>query len=300
MSVHTQAGNMADVVFGCRNALGEGPLWDPASNVLYWVDLLGKQLFKGNPVDGSFESQSLPYAASRATLCDDGQLLISFLRRPAFGAFGSDDYMLIDLGDIVAAGQRFNDGACDAAGRFWTATYDGDRGSANGRLVAIEGSRVSVKAEGVRMPNGIRWSPDGKTMYFVDSWPGQVWAYDFDAGAGVLGNRRLFLDFEGTGVKPDGCAIDEQGCLWIAEVNRSRVARYTPSGTLDSVVLVPADKPTSVSFGGGDRRTLYITSRTDGLSDAALALQPQAGAVFAARVSTPGLPEHPFRRASVR
>jgi sugar lactone lactonase YvrE len=290
---------MADRVFDCANALGEGPFWDAASNALYWVDLLGKMLFKGDPGSGVFESQSLPYAASRVTSCDDGKLLVSFLRRPAFGSFGSADYELMDLAALGTVRQRFNDGACDTAGRFWTATYDGDRNSANGRLVAIEGDLISVKAEGIRMPNGIRWSPDEKVMYFVDSWPGQVWSYEFNVNDGVLGKRRLFLDYEGSGVKPDGCVVDEEGCLWIAEVNRSRVARYSPSGKLDSEVLVPTGKPTSVSFGGSDRRTLYITSRTDGLSDAELAAQPEAGAVFAARVSTPGLPEQLFRRASV-
>jgi sugar lactone lactonase YvrE len=114
--------------------------------------------------------------------------------------------------------------------------------------VAIEGDLISVKAEGIRMPNGIRWSPDEKVMYFVDSWPGQVWSYEFNVNDGVLGKRRLFLDYEGSGVKPDGCVVDEEGCLWIAEVNRSRVARYSPSGKLDSEVLVPTGKPTSVSF----------------------------------------------------
>jgi len=286
----------AEVVFECRNRLGEGPIWDRQTNSLYWVDLLNKELFKGDPATGQFEVQSLKYAASRVTLCDDGKLLISFLRRPAFGSFGGDHYDLIELGALAADKQRFNDGACDSHGRLWTATYDGNRDAANGRLVTIDSTGVTVQKEGVRMPNGVRWSPDEKTMYFVDSWPGQVWAYNFDVETAALGTRRLFLDYAGSGVKPDGCAVDSEGYLWIAEVNRSRVARYTPTGELDSVISVPTTKPTSVSFGGHDSKTLYITTRTDGLSDAEMSEQPGAGHVFGAVVSTPGLPENRFKR----
>ena len=289
---------MAEVAFRVRDALGEGPLWDPRTHSLYWVDLLNKKLCVGDPATGKSRSRTLPYAAARVTLCEDERLLISFLRRPALGSFDTETFEQIELADLPADKQRFNDGACDSRGRFWSASYDGNLTSANGRLLCIAGAQVTRRAEGIRMPNGIRWSPDEKILYFVDSWPGHVWAYDFDVDAAQLGERRLLIDFEGSGVKPDGCAADTDGCLWIAEVNKSRVARYTPAGVLDQVVEVPTSKPTSVSFGGADNRTLFITSRTDGLSAEQLAAQPLAGCVFAARVATPGQPEHRFKAAA--
>ena len=291
------AAAMAEVAFDVRDALGEGPIWDARTGSLYWVDLLGKKLCIGDPVTGIARARGLRYAASKVTLCNDDRLLVSFLRCPAFGTFDAGMFEPMELPAELTDKQRFNDGACDSRGRLWTATYDGNLKTPNGRMVCVDGARIVRKAEGIRMPNGIRWSPDEKLMYFIDSWPGQVWAYDFDVDAAHLGERRLMIDYEGSGVKPDGCATDADGCLWIAEVNRSRVARFTPAGVLDQVIEVPTFKPTSVCFGGADNKTLYITSRTDGLSAEQIALQPHAGAVFAARVDTPGLPEHRFKAA---
>lgn len=284
-----------DLAFASGDSLGEGPLWSPESGYLFWVDVLGKRWHRGDPLSGQFETRALPYAAANLTLCDNNQLLVSFLRQPGIGTFDSDNFETIDLGEALIAKQRFNDGACDSRGRLWTATYDGATFDNVGCIVCIDGGRVVRKAEGIRLPNGIRWSPDERTMYFVDSRPGQVWAYDFDLDAARLGTRRLLIDYDGTGVKPDGCAVDVDGGLWVAEVNRSRIARYTPAGKLDQVVEVPTTKPTSVSFGGADNRTLYITSRIDGLSDTQRAAEPHAGAVFAARVEIPGQAEFRYR-----
>lgn len=288
----------AELVFAAGDSLGEGPLWDPRMSSLYWVDVLGKRWHRGDPSSGRFETRTLPYAAANVTLCDDDRLLISFLRRPGIGDFESSTFEEIELGDAVIDKQRFNDGACDSRGRLWTATYDGKTFANVGRIVCIDRGRIEHKADGICLPNGIRWSPDERTMYYVDSRPGRVFAYDFDVANARLGARRMLIDYEGTGVKPDGCAADLDGCLWVAEVNRSRVARYTPDGHLDRVVEVPTTKPTSVSFGGADNKTLYITTRIDGLDDAQLAAEPHAGGVFASRVDTAGQVEHRYRAAA--
>jgi sugar lactone lactonase YvrE len=288
--------SMAELAFESHDALGEGPCWDPRTKHLYWVDLLAKTLLRGDPSSGRVDVSALPYAASRVTVCDDDRLLVSFLRRPGLGRFGVERFDLFDLGDAVADKQRFNDGACDSYGRFWTASYDGSLATDAGRLVCIEGMQAMRKsANGLRIPNGIRFSPDEKTMTFVDSRPGRVWTCSFDVESAHLGAWRLHIDYEGTGVKPDGCAIDIDGCLWIAEVNASRIARYTPDGRFDRAIEVPTSKPTSVTFGGDDRRTLYITTRVDGLTPHERSRQPLAGSVFAATVPTAGLPEHPFK-----
>ena len=295
---HSAATKCADVVFDVRDALGEGPIWDTRTGTLYWVDLLGKKLCRGNPNDGRTSARALTYAAAKVTLCDDDRLLVSFLRAPAFGTFDSDQFTPIDLQGAVIDKQRFNDATCDSRGRLWTATYDGKLTSASGRIVCIDGSTVTRKADGIRMPNGIRFSPDEKTMYFVDSWPGHVWAYAYDVNSATLSKRQLLIDYDGSGVKPDGCAIDTDGCLWIAEVNRSRISRFTPTGLLDRVIEVPTSKPTSVCFGGAANTTLFITTRIDGLSPEQRVSEPHAGAVFAAEVTTPGQIEHRFKTAT--
>ena len=285
----------AELAFRCDTKLGEGPCWSYADGVLYWIDLIGKRLYRGNPQSGAVDSKALPYRCARVTLCTDGRLLFSFTRGLAFGTYESDDYMPFAASDLISPQERYNDAACDSRGRFWTGTYDADIKAPIGGIYRFEGEQASREASGIRLANGLRWSPDERSMYFADSRPGQLWAYEFDVIDGRLGERRLLVDYTDTGVKPDGLATDTVGCVWIAEVHRSRVARYTPQGELDCVVHVPTRRPTSVSFGGADRKTLYITTRNDGMSEADFATEPYAGCVFAAASPIPGLAEHPFR-----
>lgn len=285
----------AELAFHSDTKLGEGPLWNPADNMLYWIDLIGKRLYRGSPQTGAVDSKSLPYRCARVTLCTDGALLFSFTRGLAFGSFDSDQYVPFAASGLISPQERYNDAACDSRGRLWTGTYDVDLQEPLGGIYRFEGDRASCEATGVRLANGLRWSPDERTMYFADSRPGQLWAYEFDLDEGHVGKRRLLVDYTDTGVKPDGLATDADGCVWIAEVHRSRVARYTPQGKLDCVVEVPTRRPTSVSFGGADRKTLYITTRNDGMTEADFATEPHAGCVFAASSPVPGLPEHAFR-----
>jgi sugar lactone lactonase YvrE len=286
---------LANVAFHCDTRLGEGPLWHPDEGALYWIDLIGKRLYRGDPVSGEVTSKALPFRCARVTLVEDGRLLFSFTRGFAFGRYDSDEYESFVASDLIGEAERYNDGACDSRGRFWTGTYDVELQRPIGGIYRFERGAATREANGITLANGLRWSPDERQMFFADSRPGQLWAYEFDPDAGKLGARRLLVDYTGTGVKPDGCATDVDGCVWIAEVHRSRVARYTPDGELDQIVTLPTRRPTSVSFGGTDARTLYITTRNDGLSESDLASEPHAGCVFAARVSVAGVPEYRYR-----
>ena len=143
--------------------------------------------------------------------------------------------------------------------------------------------------------NGIVFSPDGRTLYHTDSRPGRIDRYDFDVDTGTLSNRRVFLDYADEGGRhPDGCTVDAQGGLWVAEINGWRVARYTPEGRLDRELRVPVSKPTSVMFGGKDLSTLFITTMRFGLPDDELERQPFAGRLFRADPGFTGVPEHEF------
>ena len=285
----------AELAFQCRNQLGEGPVWHPEENALYWIDLIAKKLFRGDPNTGKVVEKDLPYRCARVTLCDDDRMLFSFTRGLALGSYASDSYQPLSDEPVITNGERFNDGACDSRGRYWTGTYDALLASPIGGIYCIDAGKTSRADSGVRLANGLRWSPDEKLMYFADSRPGKLWLYDFDLDTARISNRRLLVDYEGTGVKPDGCATDTDGCVWIAEVHRSRVARYTPDGKLDQVVNTLTRRPTSVSFGGADNRTLFITTRADGMSEEELIKEPLAGTVLSARVATPGLREYRYR-----
>jgi L-arabinonolactonase len=131
---------------------------------------------------------------------------------------------------------------------------------------------------GITLSNGIAWSPDDRTMYYCDSRPGRIYAYDYDLATGTIGNRRLFVDFKGRKGRPDGCTVDAEGGLWVAEISASQVVRFDPSGKEEFALRLPVSRPTSVMFGGSDLRTLFITSMKHGLSAEELAREPQAAA----------------------
>ena len=189
----------------------------------------------------------------------------------------------------------FNDGKCDRRGRFWTGTMDRETHRPLGALYRVDTDfSVHRMDGGVTLSNGMGWSPDDRTMYYCDSRPGVVHAYDYDIATGGIANKRLFIDFRERGGHPDGCTVDAEGGLWIAEIGAGRVVRFDPSGREVATVKLPVTRPTSVAFGGPGLRTLFVTSMRLGLTEAETAAQPDAGCIFAAEPGMAGLPEPRF------
>jgi sugar lactone lactonase YvrE len=153
---------------------------------------------------------------------------------------------------------------------------------------------VTPVLTGVSVSNGIAWSPDDRTMYYVDSLERAVDVFDFDVELGQLKDRRRLVAIEVEAGMPDGIAIDSAGHLWVALYGGAAVRRYSPAGTLDAVVPLPADRITSCALGGPELRDLYITSATRGASERERRLQPHAGAVFRIRVDVPAAPAARF------
>jgi len=191
-------------------------------------------------------------------------------------------------------GMRFNDGRCDRQGRFRAGTMLMDMGAArpSGVFYGLEqdGSLAPLVSD-LMVPNGLAFSPDGRTMYLSDSHPKvqRIWAFDYDIDTGRLSGRRLFVDMNPLPGRPDGAAVDADGCYWICGNDAGLVHRFTPAGKLDRSLALPVKKPAMCAFGGPQLDTLYVTSiRPEGtdLSD-----QPLAGGVFALRPGVRGLPE---------
>jgi sugar lactone lactonase YvrE len=176
---------------------------------------------------------------------------------------------------------RMNDGACDAAGRFWAGTmaYDESPGAGALHRLELDGSCTTVLT-GLTISNGIGWSPDGATMFLADSGTRRVDAFDFEPDSGDITRRRTIVAIDEPGVAPDGLTVDEDGCLWVALWGGGAVRRYAPDGTPLTTLPFPVDRPTSCAFGGPDRSTLFVTTARDGLDDEALSRQPDAGRVF--------------------
>ena len=213
-------------------------------------------------------------------------------------ADGSLDSRLLASVTHALPGMRFNDGRCDRQGRFWAGTMMMDMAAgapvgAMYRYNAGQAEPLTAQLQGFIVPNGLAFSPDGNTLYLSDSHPDvqKIWAFDYDTDTGTPHNRRLFVDMSKHPGRPDGAAVDAEGCYWICGNDAGLIHRFTPEGKLDRSLAVPVKKPAMCAFGGANLDTLFVTSiRPAG----DLADQPLAGGVFALRPGVKGLPEPAF------
>jgi sugar lactone lactonase YvrE len=283
--------------------LGEGPFWSERDSALFWVDVVGRKIFKHTPNAGPAESRDLPYAPSAIIPRAQGGFLLVTKQGMALFDFDSGTLETLAVPQIDFSQEIFNDAACDRYGRLWVGTRDRNVAEPKGCLYRMEADfTMTRQVEGLVVSNGIAWSPDSKRMYHADSRPGSVFVYDYDLATGSIEDRRVLIDYAAdahTQGHPDGCTVDAEGGLWVAEVEGWRIARYTPGGELDRVVQMPFAKPTSVMFGGRRLDTLFITSMQFRLSEEELSQQTLAGRVLALEAGVRGLPEPTFGAASV-
>ena len=288
----------AELILDARNATGESPVWSTTEQALYWVDIPAKRLHRWSPADGKEHS----WQASQMLACIAQTGNGSWIAAMENGLFaitphadGSLDSRLLASVTHALPGMRFNDGRCDRQGRFWAGTMVMDMAAgapvgAMYRYNAGQAEPLKAQLQGFIVPNGLAFSPDGNTLYLSDSHPDvqKVWAFDYDTDTGTPHNRRLFVDMSKHPGRPDGAAVDAEGCYWICGNDAGLIHRFTPQGKLDRSLAVPVKKPTMCAFGGADLDTLFVTSiRPAG----DLADQPLAGGVFALRPGVKGLPE---------
>jgi sugar lactone lactonase YvrE len=272
-----------DVALRTTARLGEGPVWDARSSTLRWVDIERGEVHRFDPASGT------------DTFFEVGEQVGTVAVRAAGGlvlALRSGLYTCLDDGgrltrlheiDTDPPGGRGNDGKADPWGRFWAGTMlEGDDGA--GALYRLDPDHsLHTMVTGVGVSNGLGWSPDGTTMYYIDTTSGGVDAFDHDPSSGAVARRRRLVDVDRG--SPDGMTVDAEGCLWVALWDGWGVRRYAPDGRLITTVEVPAQRVTSCAFGGD---TLYITTARIGVRD--FDDQPSAGSVFACSPGVGGLP----------
>lgn len=278
-------------------AIGEGPVWSAAERVLYFVDISAGRIYRYAPGDGGLRSFTAPELVTAIVPRVGGGLLASLKRSVAFvdpttGKFG-------ELHRVAREpdGNRFNDAKCDRRGRFFAGTMGDEQWSAPIGTLYRYGADLepTVMVEHVRCSNGLGWSPDNRTFYYVESFAHTIWAFDYDIATGSLDRRRVFATLNPkSGAFPDGLTVDAEGGVWNAQPVFGRLVRYAPSGDIERIIEAPVSRPTSIAFGGDDLATLYVTSARDSLSPAELLEEPQAGGLFALRPGVRGLPETPF------
>jgi sugar lactone lactonase YvrE len=283
--------NDLDVAVRGRARLGEGPTWDAAAGTLLWVDILACEVHRLDPARGDAVLRT-PQHVGAAKPRAAGGLVVNL--RDGVGRYAADgafDW----LATWAEEGSRGNDAAVDAGGRLWAGTMRYDEAQGGGRLYRVDpaGEVVTVLAD-VTISNGIGWSPDGGLMYYVDTPTHRVDLFDVDPASGLVARRRPFVDLGRVAGSPDGLTVDADGCVWVALWAGGAVHRYTPAGTLDRVVEVPASRTTACAFGGPGLRDLFITTATAGLDAEGLAAEPLAGSVFVLPGAGQGQPGHAF------
>lgn len=277
--------------------LGEAPIWHSKEQRLYWVDILHPAIYRFDPSTGVNEA------------CEPGKLVSAVLFGPSgqYRVASQDGIETLDFDSCrltpyvdpenAMAQNRLNDAKVGPGGAIWVGSMRLDASKPSGGLyrVAPDGT-ITRKDTGITVANGMDWSPDQRTFYFVDTVPGHIYAYDYEPGTGVLGNKRVFAEVQEDEGRPDGLCVDAEGGVWCAIWDGWRVNRYAPDGCLDRVLDMPVPRPTSVAFGGPALDTLFITSARTRLPAATLSEAPLSGGVFACQPGPKGLPAAQFNQ----
>lgn len=283
-----------EVLADVKPLLGEGPLWDVETERLYFVDSLGRRVFRCTDRGAEMRAWMVPSEIGSMALRRDGGAVVA-LRD---GFHGLD----LETGELERwldpeperPTTRLNDGKVDPAGRFLCGSMDTAEAEPLGSLWSLGLDRQAAELDhGITCSNGPCFAPDGRTLYFADTFVPAIYAYDYDLGSGAATNRRLFHQPDcAPGAGPDGATVDEEGGLWTALVFDGRILRLAPDGRVDREIRMPVVKITSLSFGGAGLDVLYVTS----MAEPPLARHPGdgplRGAVFAVHgLSVRGRPE---------
>jgi sugar lactone lactonase YvrE len=292
-----RVGDMACVV-------GESPLWCARRAHWYWVDIPARLIWRFEPASGVTRCWQTAEMVACIAL-DEAGGLVAGMESGIFQLRLHEIEATVDARKLATpaesmAGMRFNDGRCDRQGRFWSGTMALDMAQAPAvgnlyRYSAAAGISKPVVSSLVTQ-NGLAWSPDGRTMYLSDSHASRrvVWAFDYDIDSGEPSGQRVFVDMTQHAGRPDGAAIDVDGCYWTCANDAGQLHRFTPEGKLDRSVRLPFAKPGMCSFGGDDMKTLLVTS----ISAGAPAGDHLAGMVVTFDAGVAGMPEQRFGGAA--
>ncbi len=288
-----QGAAQVEVVVRGQDSLGECPLWCEREQALWWVDSRAPALRRWDARSGNVTVVTLPSVIGSFAFRERGGLLVALQSGLHFLDPASGAMEVVAKPEASLPENRFNDGRCDRAGRFWAGTMSDAKREPTGSMYRLSTNLDCTRMRGdMVVPNSIAWSPDNRTMYFADTHRTVIRAWDFDFASGAVSNERVFRDTQPG--RPDGSCVDAEGCLWNAEYGGWRLVRYTPDGKIDRVVALPVANATCCCFGGAGLDTLYITTATQRLTPEDLARQPLAGSVLAVRPGVLGLPEARF------
>ncbi|MFN3225124.1 MAG: SMP-30/gluconolactonase/LRE family protein [Hyphomicrobiales bacterium] len=254
-----------EVLIDVKPLLGEGPLWDVETQQLYFIDALGKRIFRCTEHGSDVRCWTVPSRIGSMALRENGGAVLALADGFHTLDFESGEVTLLVDPEPGATSNALNDGKVDPRGRFLCGSMDMNEEAPSGALWRLDQDFSVTKLDSdIICSNGPCWSPDGGTLYFADSFAGTIYAYDYDVETGAATKRRTFVDVDTSrGGSPDGATVDAEGFVWSATVFEGRIFRYAPDGSVDRVIEMPVCKITSLAFGGSDLDRLFVTSMAE-------------------------------------
>ncbi|PTS98699.1 hypothetical protein DBR11_14210 [Pedobacter sp. HMWF019] len=285
----------AELLVHAKLILGEAAIWHPEWSKFLYVDIDGEKVYAIDPQTRHIEEVNtgkkvgtvVPVSADLLVVALQGSLALLNFKNGAL-----KELTTLEPGITT---NRSNDGKCDPSGRLWLGTMDLDARLHQGALYCFDGSLKKV-IDKTSVSNGLCWTADHQTMYYIDSFEYNIRAYDFDVKNGLISNERIVVSIPGPDIIPDGMCIDEEGMLWVAMWGGGSVNRYNPvTGAMIGKVNVGAPLVTSCALGGKNMQQLFITTASKGLSEQDLMRFPDSGSLFIVDVGVCGLPPHPYQ-----
>ena len=277
------------LVWEIEAELGEGPVWVGRDEALWFTDIKRQRIYRYDPASGAQTGWHAPEQVGFVLPAESGGFIAGL--QSGLHRFDPDRRAFEPLVEVEPdrATNRLNDGVVDPEGRLWFGTMDnGEREKTGAFYCFARGKITRTNVTGISITNGPCVSPDGKTLYWVDTLGGTISACDI-VGDGELGPSRLFVKIDPKEGHPDGPTIDAEGCVWISLYAGWEARRYSPSGELLRSVRFPVANITKIAFGGEDLRTAYATTARQFLKPEELADQPLAGGLFAFEIDVPGV-----------
>lgn len=284
--------NPPTILSPIRDRLGECPLWDARDQCLYWIDSKAPLVRRWHLASGGRTEWALPSDVGSIALTRSGRILAAL--EHGFHLLDKDTgaLRLVAAVEHPAPRMRLNDGRTDRQGRFVVGSLVMGRHDRDGAYYRLEKDGTVTRLFGdIALANSTCFSPDGRTMYYADSFSDTICAVDYDPGSGALGTPRALVNTRAQGSAPDGATVDAEGCLWVGLVQASRLGRYAPDGQCLQMLEVPAPFPTCPCFGGPDLDVLFTTSISNS-GNLMVTDHPDAGALFMFQgLGVRGLPE---------
>jgi len=287
-----------ELAYKTESQLGEGAVWNYKTNELYWIDIEGKKLHIYQPEKNTNKTIEMPCRIGTVVPSEDtGKVIVALEDGIYIVDIATEELSVISDVEADMPENRFNDGKCDPNGNLWVGSMHLKQSEPKASLYKVNGlGEATNMLQNITISNGIVWTKDKKTMYYIDTPTKKIRAFDFDVTTSTISNERVAVIVDEKDGYPDGMTIDENDMLWVGLWNGNVVAQFNPkTGVLVKKIKVPAHNVTSCAFGGENLDELYITTATVDMTPEEKEKYPLAGSVFKVKMDVKGMKSSFFK-----